>query len=475
MIFDKEYPATHSMSTAWYMVDTDGNVGIMEFDDNGPVPIGVAEEAYDRARDMVFGQGFTADGKAGGIHLSENQVLELLGQPVSQDDVESWCDVCLAVNSNCVKDFLELCQNKDITNYGCILSEMNLYYIDACDCTDDNFNIIKDSTLDRMLRSNMIQDIYNAPQLEMDSEYDRNTDSVVFTKDFDNAPYYIYRQSYWTGYPQHRMNVPKHPVKLSQIDKMYHDRLLHLPIRFSDTEDMQIAQWFASKSHDKVIEIDDAGYTLLPIDKDTQKYCLARPFLHDFYEYCPDMGYYKCSKCNHDCLSMVSQVRSLSPTVLYIVPPTQERIDISQLLIPGEIKDKLIIFSYIPKFPHKEGIYWASDDKLKELMATENLIPVFAYSRGWFEHMVRIINPRAIIIDDKALEVFTSVFPIANDTVCVNDAVYPIFKLSSAKQHEDSLTALAHAPYRGKTFPQTYAEEEVEELKRQGRISDYDN
>lgn len=40
---DKEYPATHSMSTAWYMVDDEGNIGIMEYNENGPVPFGVRE------------------------------------------------------------------------------------------------------------------------------------------------------------------------------------------------------------------------------------------------------------------------------------------------------------------------------------------------------------------------------------------------------------------------------------------------
>lgn len=44
MKIDKEYPATHSMSTSWYMVDDEGNVGIMQFDDNGPIPLGVRQD-----------------------------------------------------------------------------------------------------------------------------------------------------------------------------------------------------------------------------------------------------------------------------------------------------------------------------------------------------------------------------------------------------------------------------------------------
>ena len=33
---NKEYPATHSMSTAWYAVDNEGNVAILDFNENGP-------------------------------------------------------------------------------------------------------------------------------------------------------------------------------------------------------------------------------------------------------------------------------------------------------------------------------------------------------------------------------------------------------------------------------------------------------
>lgn len=37
---DKEYPATHSMSTAWYCADEEGNVAIIDIEDDGPVPVG---------------------------------------------------------------------------------------------------------------------------------------------------------------------------------------------------------------------------------------------------------------------------------------------------------------------------------------------------------------------------------------------------------------------------------------------------
>lgn len=50
MIIDKEYPATHSMSTSWYVVDDEGNVGIMDYNENGPVPWGVEETCGDELK-----------------------------------------------------------------------------------------------------------------------------------------------------------------------------------------------------------------------------------------------------------------------------------------------------------------------------------------------------------------------------------------------------------------------------------------
>ena len=48
----KEYPATHSMSTAWYVADEDGNVAIMDYNENGPVPWEIEQTSIE---ELVFG------------------------------------------------------------------------------------------------------------------------------------------------------------------------------------------------------------------------------------------------------------------------------------------------------------------------------------------------------------------------------------------------------------------------------------
>lgn len=467
MITDKEYPATHSMATAWYMVDADGNVGLIAFDDNGPVPKSNHVEPDLGLVDLVFGQGLSSDETCKGIHLNVSQLHELLGQPRKPDDVKLW-DVCLAVAPEYTSKFLYLCENEDITNYGCISAEMNLYFVDVYDCIDSSGNIIKGSTLDKMINGNMIRAIYQMPALDVISEYDKDTESVVFSKNYDNTPYYVYCQSYWTSDPQHRMNVPSNPVNIAQVDEAFRGKMLHVPVRFKDAEDLQIAQWFVCNSNAPELVIDNAGYSLFPIDKHTDIYCLTSPFLFDFYEYCPEMGYYKCAKCNHDCASTVKIIESSTPTVLYIADPAEKSIHSNLRDLPQEIRESLAVFSYIPKFPHKESRSWMRIEDLQKYMTTEALTSLLSYSRGWIENVVRIINPQVIIIDNEALPVFTAVFPVADNEVKIADTTYPIFDISSVKDNCGHIVSLSQLPYRGCVFRKTYSETEVCDLKQRG-------
>ena len=79
---DKEYPATHSMSTAWYFVDDDDNVAIMEFEDEGPIPVGVPRNGYFN-ENVLFGEVLEEDERDGTIQLTKEQLDLLLGEPHS--------------------------------------------------------------------------------------------------------------------------------------------------------------------------------------------------------------------------------------------------------------------------------------------------------------------------------------------------------------------------------------------------------
>ena len=59
MKIDKEYPATHSMDTAWFVTDLDGNVAIFQFEEDGPGPIPFTDLHTDELIPML---GETKDG-----------------------------------------------------------------------------------------------------------------------------------------------------------------------------------------------------------------------------------------------------------------------------------------------------------------------------------------------------------------------------------------------------------------------------
>ena len=77
MIIDREYPATHSMSTAWYCVDEDGNVGIFDICDYGPVP---DDSESDGNVDDMFWHDLSSKGEDGvrDLNLTMEQISPML-------------------------------------------------------------------------------------------------------------------------------------------------------------------------------------------------------------------------------------------------------------------------------------------------------------------------------------------------------------------------------------------------------------
>jgi hypothetical protein len=156
----KEYPATHSMATSWYVADEDGNVGIIDFEDNGPVPWETEQTIIE---DLVFGH--EEGDKFIRVNLTDDQIFDLLQDPHSPEEEEFWYDCFVQIDKTQEEEFLHLAHSKDIDCH--VISEkLGLYKIDAGDCFPnvDKWTIktvIKDSSLGKMLGKNMILRIYH--------------------------------------------------------------------------------------------------------------------------------------------------------------------------------------------------------------------------------------------------------------------------------------------------------------------------
>lgn len=118
MKLNKEYPATHSMSTAWYIADEEGNVGIMDFDENGPVPWQTEETSVD---ELVFIHDENIQNNEYlTIALTEEQIDELLGEPHPIEEEKFWGDSIVQIHLGKEQQFLELAKNPDFNIEFCI-------------------------------------------------------------------------------------------------------------------------------------------------------------------------------------------------------------------------------------------------------------------------------------------------------------------------------------------------------------------
>lgn len=473
MITDIEYPATHSMSTSWYMVDDDDNVGIMQFDDNGPVPYGLVED-YNFANNAVLGELLEINQRCGDIHLTPEQIDELLGKPHAPQEEKRWYDVVVKVNPDDVERFLSMVEVSDIDMEGCVSEALGLYKINASECIADYEGTVgKGTLLEFLINQGIIQAVYSLPELEMGCRWDKASDELAFTKEFDSAPYYIYLQPYWPDFLQKRMCTPRHPVKFSQVEARVRHKLLRIPGRFSQMEYMQIARWHACKltGVGEYRYVGDNLYSLLPMPDGVQRYVLSDLWNFDFFLDCPlDIKRLnECVKCDFlRCATTYSQVNTMEPTVLFVTDPRTMDSDWSEERLNG-VKERMAAFSYVPMYPkaNPSSHIVMREDVVGE-MTDEVLLSLLRESHNWLDHVVSQLRPRVIVLMDRAKDVFEQVYHISGHKVCIAKSVYPIYLTSEVKAHWPDIERLASMPFQGHRPIISYSKEKMKEMIQKG-------
>ena len=266
MKLDKEYPATHSMSTAWYIADEEGNVGILKFDDNGPVPYGVGDNCVE---ELVF-----RPKKHTKISLEDDQIYEIIGNPLVGDIKSYFC--ILQIDPQRTEEFFSLAKmNKHFIRRR-ISKHIGLYVIDTSESLTRDKKIKRDSLLDKIIKAQLIQAVYENVSLSTNNEF--RDGYIEFTKDFESLPYYFYAQPYYTTrFLCRLLHEPKHPVTIDQMPKELRSRIIHIPVKFKDTQVLQIARWAPCTMEyymGNTIIVDDCRYTLLPYDQTQKSYFL---------------------------------------------------------------------------------------------------------------------------------------------------------------------------------------------------------
>ena len=120
MLLNKEYPATHSMSTSWFFVDKDDNIAIFDIHANGPVPV-EALDTDEGIESLCFDSPVEKNSEGlKMLNLTDEQVeLMLSGLWTTEaDDDYYWFDEIFHIDVRREKEFLDYLavQQKKVTD-----------------------------------------------------------------------------------------------------------------------------------------------------------------------------------------------------------------------------------------------------------------------------------------------------------------------------------------------------------------------
>ncbi len=434
MIIDKEYPATHSMSTSWYLVDEDGNVGIMEYNDNGPVPLGIPDCCVE---DLFFGTD-KFNGKFIRFNLTDEQIMDLL-IPLEDEAIWKYCDSelngdrFLKIDLNKRERFLELCENPDIIKRHpfCVSEKSGLYYINVYKCVtfpqkketktrtksaSKNSQPIFLGSLKKMLDENLVTKIYKQQEYWDESKKYR-------------SPYYLFMQPYSPPTPSPKISCPEFPVSISQVPEDFTKLMIRLPVRFKDIENLQITQYVPCYSREKTFDVDGCLYKESFLSEESIVYTLG--------ELCCDFR------------SLSPSTYTNKPTILGVYDMSEENEDSYE----WEDFPKVLLRQCLTARFHlvdSKSDRFSDDEKKND-----------------FIELLKDIQPRIIVFSKVAYGAFSQILNFQNNRISVNGETFPICELSGVSV--DEIRAYADQPYRGKEHPMLITKEQMDKLVKEGK------
>lgn len=449
MKIDKEYPATHSMSTAWYAVDVDGNVAILDFGEEGPQPDGIGGPYEYGMDDMVIDdlvEYCESDVKV--LPYTKEQVEELLYMEMTPPcDIHNFdCDIILKIVDNKVDEFIKRIQNFENYRIVRLSSELSLFCVSA-----DNFEAF-DKEMEMMISEGIILGGYKY-------------DYYIEDKQWQHLPYFVFGQSDWTGDPMERVSIPQHPVRYNQLPEAIKRIILKLPVSFYETEKMQIAEYSQYKLHSNFSTVyQNRYYEKMPLANGEMKYICASVFPSEVSRKCCFCG--QCENSNY-LQNFYNRQCCDYPTTLII-----ELFNMHEKSLEYDYNLATKIFyrnSYVINLIHG----YPGVDYCKLAPYDENVVMErFTHCHHYLETAVETIIPRVILLQDRSLDYLQKLYTIdiGNHVIEICNMKIPVYLLSELSNYEDTINNLSLQPYLGKVLTQDEKIVSVDEIEGNDNI-----
>ena len=394
MIKDKEYPATHSMATSWFAVDCEGNVALIDFNDNGPVPDVVGS---DESFESIIVEHFVdKSSKIRKTILTEEQIDLLVScldfEPFNKDDEHIILDDRIwRINPQLKDDFFKIMEGYE--NSLVILSEeKGLYYIVYLS-EKKRQKVFERICETKFTFSSAIFFIFTCIEEETDSNPPR------LAEGFENLPMFIYAQEYWDP-PLKRVHIPKHPIKANQLTEENIEKALHFPFSFRDNEQIPVHFYYPSSWFEKGWIPNNYQDCELEISKGNNTSFIRTNEL-------------TVPHCTNDYL--YSHAYTFEPTVAIIK------------------SEDCYIFDELPSYIFKYAFIFTFDPQRS----------------NYLHKLIEFYRPYLFIVDEKVLSSLEKEFHIFYKKLIIREKEFPLFTYEEVEQHKNEILALAKMPYRG--------------------------
>lgn len=450
----KEYPATHSMSTSWFAIDEEGKVAILNFEDNGPIPqpaSGSQTGSHTLITDgLIDSNGFKYR------EYSDEQVLSMF-----QEDPKGFGELYnpndnyffgyIQIDSSKANEFLEVIKpflNDEYCSIVCYSQSQGIFSFDIKKNEKDKL-----SALEQLKSSNIILKVLRA-----NFDYDCIIDDED-KKRLSPIPFFVYNQEY--GDPFGDLNKVYTPTICPYTEDRLTDyeraAAFRIKGRFEDLAHVQPATEhpFSTYEHLDWVDIDGVMYYKMRqtgnTDEEVYAYSSLTSGLRTDKSHCENCPIYDKNKSSYFASFVRGWEEDNYPTIAVIGYCKNLRHELSV----NTFNTSLIQCHFSDSF---------NEDIAKHAKEVGE-VNVFKYCNRYFEEVLRIFRPYALLIGGKRNKnLIINVYPHTDSEIEIDGCKYPYFIDEVIESSLERIMEFANMPYRGKVVPKVLSAEEAERI-----------
>ena len=456
MITTKEYPATHSMSTSWFGIDKDGNVAILDFDDNGPVPTGIPETTPEG---IIFEQMVDSTKDLPSLDFNDDQANEILKELVKYNgDEDIYCGIystIIQVDIERLEEFEALIRRgneeagSNLDWKTIILNKkLGLYLV--------NTDAWEEVRIEQLLRSGLIKNkLPYELSIWFNDKWDKEKKQYFYEVIFFNLPFFAFKQPYWPNFPMKKVYIPHYPFKADKLPKEALRKAFKFDFSFHEVEDLQIASYFPYRmySYEDIEIMDDIDCTWLPIN-DKEEALLPEspipPFRKEEFYSENNISY---SEVKNSGIIFYPSMATFYPKYIRLTLCKECHNDSPLREVNGELA-QLPIISFYPvskeKIRKEKGniSLWQLE---REITYDTSIIRNrFIIEKSIFEVNINLFRPYLLIISNEALRLLKDFYEINKNRIKIGEFDYQYVICDILRPGEISFEEWEALPYRGK-------------------------